>query len=87
MAEIPERQEIQHESPVNEVNRIRWYDDHHDQKRCGECRQLDVAPEIVAVIPFPQVLADRADVVAEETQKNIAPRIFRFAIMAVPVDR
>ena len=87
MAEIPKRQEIQHESPVNEVNRIRRYDDRHDQKRRGECRQLNVAPEIIAVLPFPQVLADRADVVAEETQKNIAPRIFGFAVMAVSVDR
>jgi hypothetical protein len=87
MAEIPERQEIQHESPVNEMNRIRRHDDRHDQKRRGECRQLNVAPEIIAIFPFPQVLADRADVVAEETQKYIAPRIFGFAVVAVSVDR
>src|SRR5437016_1460751 len=87
MAKVPERQEIQHESPVNEVNRIRRYDDRHDQKRRGECRQLNVAPEFIAVLPFPQVLADRADFIAEETQKNIAPRIFGLAVVAVPVDR
>ena len=87
MAEIPKRQEIQHESPVDEVNRIRRYDDCHDQKRRSECRQLNVAPEIIAIFPFPQVLADRADVVAEEAQKNIAPRIFGFAVVAVSVDR
>src|SRR4029077_8642409 len=87
MAEIPKRQEIEHKSPVNEVNRIRRCDNRHDQKRCGECGQLSGAPEIIAVLPFPQVLADRADVVAEETQKNIAPRIFGFTIVAVSVDR
>src|SRR4029077_3209331 len=87
MAKVPERQEIQHESPVNEVSRIRRYDDRHHQKRRGECRQFNIAPELIAVLPFPQILADRADVVAEETQKNIAPRIFGLAVMAVPVDR
>src|SRR5438132_2749403 len=76
MAKIPERQEIQHESPVNEVNRIRRYDDRHGQKCRGECRQLNVAPELIAVLPFLEVLADRADVIAEETQKNVAPWIF-----------
>src|SRR5262249_7776783 len=87
MAEIPERQEEQNESPVDEVNRIRWYDGRHHQKRRGECRQFNVAPEIVAVAPFPQVLANRPDIVAEGTQKNVAPRIFLFAIVAVSVDR
>ncbi len=87
MSKVPERQEIQHESPVNEVNRIRRYDDRHDQKRRGECRQLNVAPELIAVLPFLQVLADRADVIAEETQKNVAPWIFGLAVVAVPVDR
>src|SRR6478752_2698965 len=86
MAEIPKRQEIQHESPVDEVNRIRRYDDRHDQKRRGECRQLNVAPELIAVLPLPQILADRTDVIAEKTQKNIAPRIFGLAVMAVLVD-
>jgi len=87
MAEIPERQEIHDESPVNEMNRIRGYDDRHYEKHCGECRQLKVAPKIIAVLSFPQVIADGADIVAEETQKNIAPRILRFAIVAVSVDR
>ena len=87
MAKVPERQKIQHESPVDEVNRIRGHDDRHDQKRRGECRQLNVAPELIAVSPFPQVLSDRANIITEETQKDIAPRIFGFAIMAMPVDR
>src|SRR4029077_9061769 len=87
MAEIPKWQEIQHESPVNEVNRSRWYDDRHDEERRCKRSQLEIAPEIIAVLPFPQVLADRIDVVAKETQKNIAPRIFGFAVVAVPVDR
>ena len=83
MAEIPKWQEIQHESPVNEVNRSRWYDDRHDEERRCKRSQLEIAPEIIAVLPFPQVLADRIDVVAKETQKNIAPRIFGFAVVAV----
>src|SRR5215470_10930276 len=73
MTEIPERQEKQNESPVNEVNWIRRYNDRHDEKRCCECRQLNVAPEIIAILPFSQVVADGTDIVAEETQKNIAP--------------
>src|SRR5260370_21525008 len=87
MAKVPERQEIQHESPVYEVNRLRRYDDRRHQKRRGECRQLNIAPEIIAIFPFLQILANRTDVVAEETPKNIAPRIFGLAVMAVPVDR
>src|SRR5262249_14169193 len=75
------------ESPVNEANRICWDDDRHDQKRRGECRQLNVAPELIAVTPFPQVLSDRANIITEETQKDIAPRIFGFVVMAVSVDR
>jgi hypothetical protein len=52
MAQIPKREEIQHEAPVNEMNRIGWYDDRHDQESCGECRQLNVAPQIITVLPF-----------------------------------
>src|SRR5215470_11603236 len=87
MAEIPERQEIQDESPVNEMNRIGRDDNRHDQKCCGECRQFQIAPEIVAVVSFPEIIADRANVVAKETQKNVSPRILLLAVMAVPVDR
>ena len=57
------------------------------KRRRSERRQLNVAPEIIAIFPFPQVLADRADVVAEKTQENIAPRIFGLAVMPVSVDR
>src|SRR5436190_19503153 len=85
LAKVPERQEIQHESPVNEVNWIRRYDNRHHQKRGCECRQLNSAPEIIAIFPFPQVLADSADIIAEKTQKNIAPQIFGLAVMAVSV--
>ena len=38
MPEVPKREEIDDEPPVYEVNRIRWYDDSHDEKRHGECR-------------------------------------------------
>src|SRR4029453_8589948 len=37
MAEIPKRQEIQHESPVKEVNRIRRHDDRHPRNGLGKC--------------------------------------------------
>ena len=86
MAEIPKRQEVQDESPVDEMNRIRRYDDRHKKKHCCECRQFNVAPEIISIFPFPQILADRADVVSKKTQKNVAPRIFGLAVMAVSVD-
>jgi hypothetical protein len=68
------------------VNRIRRYDDRHDQKRRGECRQLNVAPEIIAVLPFLQVLANRADIVAEKAEKNVPPWTFRFAVVPMAVD-
>src|SRR5262249_52165397 len=87
MTEIPERQEKQNESPVNEMNRIRRYDDRHNQERCGEFRQLVVPRGFVAGLSFLKVLANRADIIAKETQKNIAPRIFGFAVVAVSVDR
>src|SRR5262245_9013770 len=87
MTEIPERQEKQNESPVNEMNRIRRNDDRHDQESCGESRQLKLPPNIVAVLSFLKVLANRADIITKETQKNIAPRVFGFAVVAVSVDR
>src|SRR3954454_20043380 len=42
MAEIPKRQEVYYESPVDEVNRIGRDDDRHNKKRCSECCQLNV---------------------------------------------
>src|SRR5437762_8024293 len=38
MTKVPERQEIQHESPANEVNWIRRNDNRHQQKRRCETR-------------------------------------------------
>src|SRR5438034_6008240 len=67
MAEIPERQEKQHETPVYEMNRIGGDNDsHHQQRRC-ERSQFDVAPEMIAVVPFSQFFSNRADIIAEET--------------------
>lgn len=86
MAQIPERQEIENESPINEMNRIGRDDNRHDKKCCGECRQFETAPEIVAVVSLPEIIADRANVVPKETQKDVPPRIFRLALMAMPVD-
>ena len=87
MAEIPERKEIHDESPVNEVNGIRRHNDRHYEKGRCECCQLNVAPKIVAVFPLAQIVADRAYVIAKETQKNVTPGIFSFPVVAMPVDR
>jgi len=50
MAEIPEWQEKQNESPVDEVNWMRRNDYGHHQKRRCERSQLDFAPEIIVVV-------------------------------------
>ena len=67
MAEIPERQEKQNESPVNEVNWIRRNDNGHYQKRRCKRSQLEFAPEIIAVIAFSQFFSDRTHIITEET--------------------
>src|SRR5206468_11954317 len=79
MAKIPKRQKIKnHVAPIEE--------EQHEQR--GRKRgELDVAPEKIAVIAFAQFSANRAYVVAKETQEHIAPRIFRFATVPVPVNR
>jgi hypothetical protein len=87
VTEIPERQEKQHKSPVDEVNWSCRHNNGHHQKCRGECGQFEVAPEEVAVIPLAQFSPDRAHIVSEETKKDVAPRIFRVAVVPVPVNR
>ena len=86
MAEIPERQKKQHEPPVNEMNWFRRANDRHHQKCGGERRQFEITPENIAVLSLAQLVADRTDIVSEKTQEHVAPRIFRFTIVTVPVD-
>src|SRR5947209_13239585 len=79
VTEIPERDhEEDHVSPVEEK---------HDQERGRERRQLEVPPTDIAISAFAQFSANRADVVAEETEKHITPWIFGLAVVAVAVDR
>src|SRR6266403_4807370 len=79
VAEIPERNHKEdHVSPIEEK---------HDEKRGRERSQFDVSPKNVAVPALPQLATDRADIVAEKTQKHITPRIFRFPVVAVAIDR
>src|SRR5260370_12336285 len=79
MAEIPKRNhEEDHVSPIEEK---------HDEKRGRERSQFDVSPKNVAVPALPQLATDRADIVAEKTQKHITPWAFGFVVMTVAVDR
>src|SRR5262245_48239918 len=67
MAEIPEGQELQHESPVNKMNRIRRDNYRHNQERRSKRSQFEIAPKMIAVVAFSQFLSDRAHIIAEET--------------------
>src|SRR5260370_11298104 len=79
MAEIPKRNhEEDHVSPIEEK---------HDEKRGRERSQFDVSPKNVAVPALPQLATDRADIVAEKTQKHITPWAFGFVVMTVAVER
>ena len=78
MTEIEKRQEIKdHIAPVEEK---------HHQERSRKRRQLDIAPEQIAILTLAQLSANRPDIVAKETQEHVAPRIFRFAVVAVFID-
>src|SRR5438552_6391400 len=86
VAKIPKRQEKEHEPPVDEMNRFRWHNDRYHEERRRERRQLDVAPEQITVIALPEFPTNGADIVAEETQEHVAPRIFRLAVVPVFVN-
>src|SRR5438034_7663150 len=78
VAKIPKRQEIKnHVTPVEHK---------HGEQRDRERRQLEISPEHVIVAAFAQFLANRADIVAEETEENVAPCTFRLAVVAMAVD-
>src|SRR5689334_7046325 len=79
MSEVIKRQEIKHDvMPVQ--NR------QHDQSD-DERGQFDIAPDVVGIIAFLQFTADRRRVIPEITQENVAPWIFRLAIVTVSVNR
>src|SRR5205807_2265971 len=79
VAEIPERYEIKnHVAPVEK--------EHREQSDC-ERGQLEISPEHVIIAAFAQFFSNRPDVVAEEAEEYVAPRTFRFAIVAVAIDR
>ena len=79
VAKIPKRQKIEdHVAPVKQK---------HHEKRRGERGQFEIAPEEIAIIPLAQLPANRPNVATKQTQKHIAPRIFRFAIVSMSVNR
>src|SRR5260370_37602696 len=79
MAEIEKRQEIEnHVAPVKE--------EHHEE-HASECRQLDISPDEFATAAFAQFSANCTNIVTEKTEEDIAPRVLRFAIVPVFVDR
>src|SRR5262249_60420473 len=78
MAEIPEWQEKQHESPVDEMNRFGRDNDRHHQKRGHHRRDLNDAPEQVAVIALAQFSADCAPIISKEAEKKDVSRYFYY---------
>ena len=79
VAEIPEGHEIKnHVSPIKEK---------HGEERDRERGELEISPNHIVVITFAQVFSDRADVVAKETEKNVAPRTLGFTVVSMTIDR
>src|SRR5215831_581225 len=87
MAEIEERQEKQHESPVDEMDRFSRDDDCHRDQNRNEHGQFDVAPTEFDFTALGQLALDRAGIVAKEAEKNVAPRILGPAIVSMFVNR
>ena len=78
VAEVPERQEIKNDiAPVKQ--------EHHEKRDRERC-QFEVAPEKIAFVAFAQFFTDGPYVVAKETQENVAPWIFRLAIVPVAIN-
>src|ERR1051325_803528 len=79
VAQIPERHKIKnHVAPIKEK---------HREQRDREGSQFEIAPENVAIAALAQFFSNGANVIAKETEKNIAPRTFRLAVVAMPIDR
>src|SRR5258708_3441395 len=77
--EIPKRHEVKNDvAPVKEK---------HGEQRDRERRQFEISPKHITVAAFAQFAPYRADIISKETEKHIAPGIFRFAIVAVAIDR
>ena len=78
VAEVPKwNEEKNHVTPVEAEQ---------DKKRGCERGQLDPAPSHVAVVAFAQFLSDQADIIAEKTEEDVAPGIFGFALVTVPIN-
>jgi hypothetical protein len=78
VAEIEERQKIKNDvAPVEQK---------HHQERGRESGELDVSPEQFLCAALAQFPSNRAHIVAEETEKDVAPRIFRFAVVTMFVN-
>ena len=79
VTEIKKWQEVENDvAPVEQK---------HDEERSGESGQFDISPREIAIAALAQFFANRANIIAKETQKNVAPRVFRFAVVAMFVDR
>src|SRR5207247_9728809 len=79
VTEIKKRQEIKDDvAPIEEE---------HDEEDGGKRRQLDISPNPLATSALAQFLPNRSNIIAEETEKHVAPRIFGFAVMAVLINR
>ena len=87
MAEIEERQEKQHEAPVDEMDWFGRDDDCHGDQNRDEYGQFDVAPTQFDFTALGQLALNSAGIVAKEAEKNVAPRIFGLAIVAMFVNR
>src|SRR5205823_8902342 len=59
----------------------------HRQQHDRERRQFEISPDIVILAAFVQFLANRADIVTEKAEENIAPWTFRLPIVPMTVDR
>jgi len=79
VTEIKKWQEVENDvAPVEQK---------HDKERSRKCGQFDISPREIAVSALAQFFANRPNIIAKETQENVAPRVFRFAVVAMFVDR
>src|SRR5207248_145762 len=86
MAEIEERKEEKHVTPVNETDRFRWNNKRHGKEHSDKSCQLDRAPVHIGISPFGQFALNGCWIIAEKAEKHIAPGIFGFSIMTMLVD-
>src|SRR5262245_5129871 len=77
VAKIPKREKETDVMPVENTE---------DHKRCNEAYQLEHSPKRLARVLALQFLEDGLRVLAEETDKRVFQRMFRFTVMAVLVN-